>query len=107
MIHKLDEFYRTLYLLSSQIPKRDRFGIYSKIEKICLDVQELIISAALENRNDKFPFLNSARIKIEVLKRLIRTTYELKIIPDKKYILLEGQLQEISKMTNGWIKYLK
>lgn len=33
--------------------------------------------------------------------------YDLKIIEDKKYLELELALQEISKMTNGWIKYLK
>ena len=51
--------------------------------------------------------LSSTRIKIEVLKRLIRIAHELSIIDRKKYIILESDLQEISKMTNGWIKYLK
>lgn len=32
---------------------------------------------------------------------------ELKIIENKSYIILEGQLQEISKMASGWIKYLE
>ena len=32
---------------------------------------------------------------------------ELKIIHNEKYIELEADLQEISKMTNGWIKYLE
>ncbi|KKS34677.1 MAG: hypothetical protein UV22_C0008G0009 [Parcubacteria group bacterium GW2011_GWA2_42_35] len=66
-----------------------------------------IITAALELRENKLVILNSARIKIEVLKRLIRITYELNVIESKKYINLESDLQEISKMTNGWIKYLK
>lgn len=72
-----------------------------------MDVMELIISAALENKSSKTSILSSARIKIEVLKRMIRATLELKIIPDKKYLKLESDLQEISKMINGWIKYLK
>lgn len=66
----------------------------------------LIISASLESRNSKLPLLNPARIKIEILKRLLRTAYELNIIKENKYIDFESDLQEISKMTNGWIKYL-
>lgn len=34
-------------------------------------------------------------------------TYELSLIKNEKYLELESDLQEISKMTNGWIKYLK
>lgn len=32
---------------------------------------------------------------------------ELGIIEQKKYLELELDLQEISKMANGWIKYLQ
>jgi hypothetical protein len=92
--------------LGSKIPKKDRFGIFLKIENICLELLDLIISASFENRNLKIPLLKTARIKIEVLKRLIRISFDLKIIEMGKYIESESELQEISKMTNGWIKYL-
>ena len=88
------------------MPKKDKLGIFMKIENICLEVIQLIITAALESKNSKLPLLGTARTKIELLKRLIRIIYELNIIPDNKYLELELDLQEISKMTNGWIKYL-
>ncbi|OGZ33313.1 MAG: hypothetical protein A2174_01065 [Candidatus Portnoybacteria bacterium RBG_13_41_18] len=105
-MHKICEVYKKVYLLSSKIPKRDRFGIYLKIENICLEIMILAMTAAFEMKINKFGILNSARIKIEVLKRLFRIVSELKIIKDKKYLEIELDLQEISKMTNGWIKYL-
>ena len=86
--------------------KKDRFGIYVKIENICLEVINSAILASLENKPNKLPPLNSARIKIEILKRLFRIANELNIIETKRYIDIELSLQEISKMTNGWIKYL-
>ena len=107
LVHKFFEFYRKIYLLSPRIPKKDRFGVYLKIENNCLETLELLISASLEIKERKFSKLNSARIKIEIIKRLIRLIYELDIIERKKYINLEKELQEISKMVNGWIKYLK
>ena len=93
-------------MLSPKIPKKDRFGIYLKIENVCLDTTNLLIAASLETRINKLPILNSARVKIETLKRLITIIYELNIINRKTYIELESGLQEISKMANGWIRYL-
>ena len=107
LVHKTCELYKKIYLLSPKLPKKDRFGIFLKIENVCLETIDLIIKASLETKINKFPILNSARIKIEILKRLFRIIFELGIIENKKYIDLELDLQEISKMTNGWIKYLK
>jgi len=106
-VHKICEFYKKVYLLSFKIPKRDRFGIFSKIENICLEIINLSITASLESKVNKFLFLNSVRIKIEALKRFFRIAYEMDIINRKKYVELELDLQEMSKMANGWIKYLK
>jgi len=105
-LHKIIELYKQIYWLSPKIPKKDKFGIWLKIENICLDLMSLIIAASLESKVNKLPILNSTRIKIESLKRLIRICRELNIIDDKIYIIIESSLQEISKMTNGWIRYL-
>jgi len=107
LIHKLDEFSKDLYLLLRQIPKRDRFGIFLKIEGVFWEILELVVSAALESKTNKLPLLSKARIKVEVLKRLFRATYELNIIRDEKFLKFQSTLQEISKMINGWINYLK
>jgi len=107
LLHKISEFFKKIYLLSQRIPKKDRFGIWSKIQSICLDSIELIATASFEVRNNKLPTLKSVRIKIEVLKRLIRLSNQLHIIKNKKYIELTSDLQEISKMINGWIKYIQ
>ncbi|MFW0862487.1 MAG: four helix bundle protein [Candidatus Komeilibacteria bacterium] len=106
MLHIINEFFKKIYSLSKQIPKADRFGIWSKIQNICLESIELIITASLEVKNNKLQILESTRIKVEVLKGLIRLSNQLHIIKNKKYIELTSDLQEISKMTNGWIKYL-
>jgi len=106
ILHKIVELYKKIYLLSPKIPKKDKFGIWLKIESICLDTVNLIITASLEFRTNKLPILNSVRIKIETLKRLIRICEDLNIIENKYYINIEFDLCEISKMANGWIKYL-
>lgn len=107
LVHKICECYKKFYLILPQIPKKDRYGIGLKIENIFIEAMVLIIEACFEEKSNKLLILKSVRMKIEVLKRLIRILNELKILKYKKYLELTIDLQEISKMTNGWIKYLK
>ena len=46
------------------------------------------------------------RIKTNVLKNIVRTEYEIKVIDMRTYIRISEQLVEISKMTNGWINFV-
>ena len=88
------------------MPKRDKLGIHARIEQIALETMNNIIRAALSPKNHKLPFLESARLSLEVLKHLVRTEYEMNIIAEKVYIRIEYHIIETSKMTNGWIKYI-
>lgn len=106
LVHRITGFYKITYLLGQRIAKRDRYGIHLKIEQLCLDTIELAITAALESRMTKVTTIAKFRIKIEVLKQLIRNAYELKILSEKIYLNLAGELREISKMASGWLRYL-
>ena len=107
IVHKITKFYKDLYILGGKISKRDKFGIYLKVENISVDLITIAIDAALNQRDSKKPLLHKLRIKIETLKQLIRAMNELRIVEDRSYIILETQLQEISRMAAGWIKYIE
>lgn len=81
--------------------------MHLKIEQLCLDIMSLSIEAAIMTGTAKIPVLRKIKIEIEVLKRLVRLENELNIINTNKYLKIESQLIEISKMANGWIKYLE
>lgn len=87
-------------------PKRDRFGLFSKIEQSCLEIISATLSASLGKKSEKLPFLHEARLKIELLKRFIRIAHELDIIKQKKYIGIESALQDISRDATNWINSL-
>ena len=80
--------------------------MYATINHSTLHLISLIIQAALETRQEKLGTLKKARIVVETLKRLIRMMSELNIIPMKNYLETQTDLQEISQMTNGWIRYI-
>ncbi len=76
------------------------------METVCLELIAQISHATFESRPNKTPILTKARINIELLKQLFRIAHDLNIIPAFRYIEFESDLQEISRMTNGWIKYI-
>ncbi|NQU83791.1 MAG: four helix bundle protein [Parcubacteria group bacterium] len=105
IVHRITVFYKDIYKLSNTLSKRDKLGIHSKIENLCLECLELSIEAALLSKDKKQIPLQKLRINIEILKRLIRISQEIGIITTKIYLQLESQLQEISKMATNWLNY--
>ena len=107
VIHNFSEFYTFLYSVGSHIPKRHLLGLWEKIEERALRVFSLLIEAAFASQYERRAPLYRARIIIEILKRLIRTAYQLTIISEKQYVALFLRLVPISKMVSGWIKYME
>jgi hypothetical protein len=65
---------------------------------------ESVILASQLSKTEKLPILQKASIKLDVLKVLIRLCKDLKVLDNKKYLILESQIQEIGRMLGGWIK---
>jgi hypothetical protein len=73
---------------------------------LCIEILSLAIESAFSSKNLKISVLEKLRVKTTVLKNLIRTEHEIRIIDLKTYVRISEQLVEISKMTNGWINFL-
>mgnify|MGYP001562791446 FL=1 len=65
-----------------------------------------IVCAAFTPKTQKLPLLERVRVSLEILKHLVRTEYELRIIDEKTYLRIAELVIETSKMANNWIKYL-
>ena len=106
IIHKIRILYQDIYYISGKFSKRDKLGIHATIESLCIEILSLAIESAFSPKNLKLNILEKLRIKTNILKNLVRTEYEIKIIDMRTYIRISGQLVEISKMTNGWINFI-
>lgn len=95
-----------MYQTGNKLTKRDKLGIHAQIENIALEIMSDIINASISNKILKQTYLEHSRTSLEILKHLVRTEYELKIIDQKTYIRIEGLLIETSKQINGWLKYI-
>ncbi|MDD5731432.1 MAG: diversity-generating retroelement protein Avd [Patescibacteria group bacterium] len=107
IIQKVYDFYAELYLVVEKMPKKDKYALGEKLQKITLDFLELLITASNKSKDKKYPFMELASTKLEVLKITIRLSHEVKAIPTSKYHSLEERLQEIGRMLGGWINSIK
>jgi len=103
----LAEVYKETYRLGKKVSKRERFGLYARIEAAALECWTLSIEAALTEKSTKDAVLKKLRIAINVTKQLIRVAQELQIINDKNYFILQEKLVEASKMAHGWLAYME
>lgn len=76
----------------------------AKIDNSFLDVIELLFLAQITNQNNKLPTLQKASSKLDLLKFFLQITWELKVLDNKKYIILSKPLNEIGRMLGGWLR---
>src|SRR3989338_10125691 len=102
---KLFVLYKITHKLIFKFPKHERYALGEKIENSVLEAIEIFILANQTSKYKKEKVLLKANSKIELLKILFRISLDCQIIESKQYLEAESRLQEIGKMTQGWIKY--
>jgi len=107
LIQKAYNLYLHLYPILKNLPKRNRYTLGEKIECTLLDIVESVSLASIQIKTLREPIVHKASCKIEVLKLLVRLSYDLNLINDHQYISLEDQVNEIGRMVGGWIKSLR
>ncbi len=105
VVVKLFVLYEIVHKLIFKFPKHERYTLGEKMERSILDALELFVFANQVSKYEKEKVLAQANSKIEVLKILIRISLNCAIIESRVYLEIESKLQEIGKMTQGWIKY--
>lgn len=90
-----------------KLPKFSKNTLGEKILEIILSILELVFKTTICNKYEKEQSLLSAQAKNELLKILIRILHQRGYIDQKKYLEIQSILNEIGKMTSGWIKYTR
>ena len=104
---KCYDLYKAFYGYRADVWKQDRYTIWQRSENTILDVLEAILLASQSSKTEKLPILETASVKLNVLRVLIRLTKDVKAIDNKKYIALETNVDEIGRMLGGWIRSTK
>ena len=107
VVIKLFVIYEITHKLILKFPKHERYSLGEKIENSILGAIEIFILASQSSKFEKEKLLQKANSKIELLKILFRISLNCQIIFNNEYLEMESKLQEIGKMTQGWIKYAR
>ncbi len=86
----------------NQFPRDQRFLLADRIEKLLLDVMELLVAAMYSSRRKEY--LLKVNYKLDVLRLLVRMAKDLKYINVRAYDYVCRQFLEIGRMVGGWVK---
>lgn len=78
-----------------------------KIDGRFIQVLELLSMASYQSQTEKIPTLDRTLAGIDTLKFLLRISWEIKMLDEKKYATLSEGLQEAGRQIGGWRKGLK
>ena len=106
IVQKTADLYKEFYGYLKMFPKQDQYLLGKRCEDYLLDFMEQIYGAVAVSKDERLPILIVANNKFEVLKFLLRSARELRIIDNKKYLSLESKIQDIGKQLGGWMKSL-
>lgn len=102
IIGKLSELYKSYYQYLELFPKKDKHALGAKCEAYIASTLELLLEAGNVPKEQKLSLLKKANVQFDALKFFLRIAYELKILDNKKYLVLQTHVQEIGRMLGGW-----
>ena len=88
----------------ANFPKDQRFLLADRIERILLDILEMLIEAVYSK--DRRGILIKLNLKLDVLRFMMRIAKDMKYINVKAYDFFCQSVLEIGKMVGGWMRTL-
>lgn len=101
------DLYKIFHEYHQLIPKKDRFTTYERAENVLLDVMTGIFRASAQSKKDKVVILNEVSAQLNLLRVFIRLMKDVKALDNKKYTVIQSEVDEIGRMLGGWIRSLK
>jgi len=86
----------------ANFPKDQRFLLVDRIERILLDILEMLIEAVYAKL--KREILIKVNLKLDILRFMMRMAKDMKYVNIKAYDFFCLAVLEIGKMVGGWIK---
>ena len=107
VVLKTYELLKVLIPILNKFPRSHKFTLADRIQNLVSDCLELLIEAYYMPPHYKKPLLFKVNIKLEQLRYYLRLSFESGLYSSKVYRPLMQQIDEIGRMTGGWIKSLK
>ncbi|MBI4095050.1 MAG: four helix bundle protein [Candidatus Liptonbacteria bacterium] len=98
--------YKVWHEFLPHIPKDARYTLGTKIDGLFVETVELIFTATYLGKSQKFPYVQNAATKLDLVKFFLQILWEINALDNKKYIRISEKLNEIGRMLGGWNRQL-
>lgn len=96
--------YKMWYGYRDSLPKKSRYTLGDKIDLRFIQSLEFLYTASYQKTAEKLPTLERALAGIDTLKFLLRISWELRVLDNKKYETLSLELDKAGRQVGGWKK---
>lgn len=107
IIQKVYDLLKYAIPILNKFPRNHKFTLGDRIQNQLSDLLELYVEAYYLPKDKKQALLLHANISLEKLRHYFRLCFELGIYDSKKYNEFAIRLNEIGRMTGGWLKSLE
>lgn len=101
----VEKHYRLILWMLPKIanfPKDQRFLLADRIERVLLDILEMLIEAVYSK--NKREILIKVNLKLDVLRFMMRIAKDMKYVNVNAYDFFCQSSIEVGKMVGGWLK---
>lgn len=102
ILTKLHDLLLYLVPLLAKFPRDHKFLLGDRLQVKLMDVQECCLRAYYGR--DKLRQLDEANMELEVVRHLVRLSYDLRLINEHKYGVLSERINEVGRMVGGWLR---
>ena len=107
VLERTKSAYILWYNYRDTFPKKSRYTLGDKIDRLFLDILELLNLATYQKIDSKILTLSRTILKLDALKFFLMISWEVRLLDNQKYIILSEHLQELGKMIGGWKRGLE
>jgi len=102
VLEKAYQFLLWLVPTVEKFPKSQKFLLGDRIQSLALDIMESLVEATYSK--NPIPNLTTVNLHLEKLRFLFRLSMDLRHIDLRRYEFAAKAIDEIGRLTGGWIK---
>lgn len=104
ILNKSYDLLKATILLVGKFPRDQKFLIGDRMQKLAENTMEILIEAYYAKPDKKAALLDPVNLRLEKLRYYARLCFELGFYSSRKLEEYSAQLQEIGRMTGGWLR---
>ncbi len=107
IVLKVYALLKELIPILNKMPRAQKFALGDRLQNHVSDLLEGYIRAYYAQTPQKIELLQANNLALEIIRHYIRLAFELNYFSQAQYKTLAEQVNEIGRMTGGWLKSLK